>query len=50
VTLPDGEIVKAGSLSGAHNLLFRRNSLSGGLEVVMRTGSWGGLNSVLHAN
>jgi 2,3,4,5-tetrahydropyridine-2-carboxylate N-succinyltransferase len=50
VTLPDGEIVKAGSLSGAHNLLFRRNSLSGGLEVVMRTGSWGGLNSVLHTN
>ena len=50
VTLPDGEVVKAGSLSGAHNLLFRRNSLSGGLEVVMRTGTWGGLNSVLHAN
>ncbi len=50
VTLPDGEIVKAGSLSGASNLLFRRNSLSGGLEVVMRTGTWGGLNSVLHAN
>lgn len=50
VTLPDGEIVKAGSLSGANNLLFRRNSLSGGLEVVMRTGTWGGLNSVLHAN
>jgi 2,3,4,5-tetrahydropyridine-2-carboxylate N-succinyltransferase len=50
VTLPDGEVVKAASLSGAHNLLFRRNSLTGGLEVVMRTGTWGGLNSVLHAN
>lgn len=50
VTLPDGEIVKAGTLSGASNLLFRRNSLTGGLEVVMRTGTWGGLNSVLHAN
>ncbi|CAB4992401.1 unannotated protein [freshwater metagenome] len=50
VTLPDGEVVKAGSLSGASNLLFRRNSLTGGLEVVMRTGTWGGLNSVLHAN
>lgn len=50
VTLPDGEVVKAGTLSGAHDLLFRRNSLSGGLEVVMRTGTWGGLNSVLHAN
>jgi 2,3,4,5-tetrahydropyridine-2-carboxylate N-succinyltransferase len=50
VKLPDGEIVKAGTLSGAHNLLFRRNSLTGGLEAVMRTGTWGGLNSVLHAN
>lgn len=50
VTLPDGEIVKAGTLSGAHDLLFRRNSLTGGLEAVMRTGTWGGLNSVLHAN
>jgi 2,3,4,5-tetrahydropyridine-2-carboxylate N-succinyltransferase len=50
VRLPDGEIVKAASLSGANNLLFRRNSLDGCLEVVMRTGSWGGLNSVLHSN
>jgi len=50
VKLPDGEIVKAGTLSGASNLLFRRNSLDGGLEVVMRAGTWGGLNSVLHAN
>ena len=50
VKLPDGEIVKAGTLSGANNLLFRRNSLTGGLEAVMRTGTWGGLNSVLHAN
>ena len=50
VKLPDGEVVKAGTLSGANDLLFRRNSLSGGLEVVMRTGTWGGLNYVLHAN
>lgn len=50
VKLPDGEIVKALTLSGANNLLFRRNSLNGGLEVVMRTGTWGGLNSILHAN
>ena len=50
VKLPDGEIVKAGTLSGASNLLFRRNSLNGGLEVVLRTGTWGGLNSILHAN
>jgi 2,3,4,5-tetrahydropyridine-2-carboxylate N-succinyltransferase len=50
VRLPDGEVVKAGTLSGASNLLFRRNSLDGCLEVVVREGSWGGLNSVLHAN
>jgi len=50
VSLPDGEIVKAGTLSGANNLLYRRNSLRGNLEVVMRSGAWGGLNSVLHAN
>jgi 2,3,4,5-tetrahydropyridine-2-carboxylate N-succinyltransferase len=50
VRLPDGEIVKAGALSGANDLLFRRNSLDGSLEVVTRTGTWGGLNSILHAN
>jgi len=50
VRLPDGEVVKAGTLSGASNLLFRRNSLDGSLEAVVREGSWGGLNSVLHAN
>jgi len=50
VRLPDGEIVKAGALSGANDLLFRRNSLDGSLEVVIRTGTWGGLNSILHAN
>ena len=50
VLLPDGQIVKARELSGATGLLFRRNSQSGGLEVIPRTGTWGGLNSVLHAN
>ncbi|CAB4709841.1 unannotated protein [freshwater metagenome] len=48
--LPDGEIVKAATLSGASNLLFRRNSVDGALEVVSRTGTWGGLNSILHSN
>jgi 2,3,4,5-tetrahydropyridine-2-carboxylate N-succinyltransferase len=48
ITLPDGEIVKAASLSGVANLLYRRNSLSGALEAVPRTGSWGGLNAALH--
>ena len=50
VTLPDGEVVKARELSGASGLLFRRNSQSGAIEVVPRTGSWGGLNAALHAN
>ena len=48
--LPDGQVVKAAALSGANNLLFRRNSLDGALEVVSRTGTWGGLNSILHHN
>ncbi|MEI6372388.1 MAG: 2,3,4,5-tetrahydropyridine-2,6-dicarboxylate N-succinyltransferase [Actinomycetes bacterium] len=50
VTTPDGEVVKARALSGANGLLFRRNSVSGALEVVPRTGTWGGLNAALHAN
>ena len=50
VRLPDGEIVKAGTLSGAANLLFRRNYQDGSLEVILRSGTWGGLNSVLHSN
>ena len=50
VTLPDGEVVKAAQLSGGDNLLFRRNSQTGALEVVSKTGSWGGLNSILHSN
>jgi 2,3,4,5-tetrahydropyridine-2-carboxylate N-succinyltransferase len=49
VTLPDGVTVKARQLSGASGLLYRRNSVSGRLEAVPRTGSWGGLNAVLHA-
>ena len=50
VTLPDGDVVKARELSGASGLLFRRNSQSGAIEVVPRSGSWGGLNAALHAN
>ncbi len=50
ITLPDGTIVKARELSGANNLLFRRNSTSGALEAIQRKGDWGGLNSVLHKN
>jgi 2,3,4,5-tetrahydropyridine-2-carboxylate N-succinyltransferase len=51
VTTPEGETVKARDLSGQSNLLFRRNSMSGAVEVLPRSGtSWGGLNAALHAN
>lgn len=50
ITLPDGKIVKAKELSGANNLLFRRNSQSGALEALAKTGGWSGLNSALHKN
>jgi 2,3,4,5-tetrahydropyridine-2-carboxylate N-succinyltransferase len=50
VILPDAKIVKAKELSGGNNLLFRRNSQTGAIEAQVRTGSWGGLNSVLHKN
>ncbi|MGA1597130.1 MAG: DapH/DapD/GlmU-related protein, partial [Candidatus Nanopelagicales bacterium] len=49
ITLPDGEIVKARELSGLPHLLFRRHSVTGALEVVQRSGTWGGLNAALHA-
>lgn len=48
LTLPDGQVAKARELSGASGLLFRRNSLTGAVEVVPRSGSWGGLNAALH--
>ena len=50
ITLPDGDVVKARELSGASNLIFRRNSQTGNLEVVPKVGGWEGLNSILHAN
>jgi 2,3,4,5-tetrahydropyridine-2-carboxylate N-succinyltransferase len=50
ITLPDNKIVKAKELSGANNLLFRRNSQSGALEALPKTGSWSGLNSIIHKN
>jgi 2,3,4,5-tetrahydropyridine-2-carboxylate N-succinyltransferase len=50
VATPDGDVVKAAELSGASGLLFRRNSQTGAVEVVPRSGSWVGLNAALHAN
>ncbi len=46
----DGQTVKARELSGANNLLFRRNSATGAVEVVARDGSGITLNDALHAN
>jgi 2,3,4,5-tetrahydropyridine-2-carboxylate N-succinyltransferase len=51
VTLPDGSTAKARELSGASDLLFRRNSVTGRVEVLPRAGTWQeGLNAALHAN
>ena len=50
VQTADGQTVKARELSGANNLLFRRNSLTGAVEVVKRDGTGITLNEALHAN
>lgn len=50
IRLPDGKIVKARELSGVNGALFRRNSTDGALELLPRSGDWGGLNSMLHSN
>ena len=52
MTGDDGEpkVVKAASLSGASNVLFRRNSVSGAIEGVPWKGEGIALNAALHAN
>jgi 2,3,4,5-tetrahydropyridine-2-carboxylate N-succinyltransferase len=51
VRLPDGTIEYARNLSGRDDLLFRRNSQSGVVEVLLiGKESWGGINDVLHTN
>ncbi|GAA3797440.1 2,3,4,5-tetrahydropyridine-2,6-dicarboxylate N-succinyltransferase [Cellulomonas soli] len=44
------QVVKARVLAGANGVLFRRNSLTGGVEAVARTGAGVQLNAALHAN
>ncbi|OAE02425.1 2,3,4,5-tetrahydropyridine-2,6-dicarboxylate N-succinyltransferase [Arthrobacter sp. OY3WO11] len=44
------KIVKAAELSGVPNLLFRRNSTTGAVEVLPRQGQTVELNDALHAN
>ena len=43
------DTVKARALSGVPNLLFRRNSLTGAVEVLPRSGDGIALNAALHA-
>jgi 2,3,4,5-tetrahydropyridine-2,6-dicarboxylate N-succinyltransferase len=50
VTLPGDEVVSARALSGQDGLLLRRNSLTGTVEALPRTGQGIALNAVLHAN
>ena len=50
VTTPDGQVVKAATLSGHNDLLFRQNSTTGVVEVLSQTVDWGSLNADLHDN
>lgn len=50
VALPGGRLVKARDLTGSDGLLFRRNSSTGAVEVVERSGVGIHLNEALHAN
>ncbi len=50
VKLPDGEVISARGLSGASNLLFIRNSQTGGVEARANKVAWTGLNAALHKN
>ncbi|GAA3314068.1 DapH/DapD/GlmU-related protein [Nonomuraea dietziae] len=50
VALPDGRVVKGKELSGSNGLLLRRNSQTGAVEAVPRTGTGIELNADLHAN
>ncbi len=46
----DGAVIKASDLSGASNVLFRRNSVSGAVEAVPWKGEGIALNADLHKN
>ena len=50
ITLPDGGAVAARTLSGRSGLLLRRNSVTGTVEALARTGEGSTLNTALHAN
>ena len=50
IALPDGQVVKAVTLSGQPGWQFWRNSVTGALEARPRTGAGVTLNEALHAN
>jgi 2,3,4,5-tetrahydropyridine-2-carboxylate N-succinyltransferase len=50
VTLPDGSTAAARTLSGQNGVLLRRNSVTGAVEALPRTGEGIALNEALHAN
>ncbi len=50
VTLADGTVVKARTLSGVDGLLYRRNSVTGAVEARAREGHGVALNEALHVN
>ncbi|GAA1853003.1 2,3,4,5-tetrahydropyridine-2,6-dicarboxylate N-succinyltransferase [Myceligenerans crystallogenes] len=50
VTMRGGMTVKAVELAGQSNLLFRRNSTTGAVEVLDRSGTGVELNEALHKN
>jgi 2,3,4,5-tetrahydropyridine-2,6-dicarboxylate N-succinyltransferase len=50
VTMPDGTTTAARGLSGQDGLLFRRNSVTGAVQVLPRVGEGIALNAALHAN
>ena len=50
VTLPDGRVVKAATLSGQDGLLFWRNSVTGAIEARPRGDQATALNPALHSN
>jgi 2,3,4,5-tetrahydropyridine-2-carboxylate N-succinyltransferase len=50
VTTADGQVVKAGQLSGVSGLLFIRDSTTGAVKVLPRKGTGVELNAALHAN
>lgn len=50
LSLNDGDTIKAIELSGANNILFRRNSISGAIEATAWKSEAVELNAALHAN